>query len=203
MNMEPKKRIFVFSGKQGSGKTTYSRKLQKYIGLHTCKIFKFAEVIYKLHDACLPILKDYGIITQDVEKEGQLLQVLGTEYGRVYKGPRVWVDATKRIVDKYLLENSTHYAIIDDCRFENEFDAFHPVAHMIRLTAPRDVRKARCGAWRDSEDHISETALDDYEAAGNFDCIIDTDGTHRVDEQLERAMIEFGYFDNNEYVKNI
>lgn len=173
--MEPKKRIFVFSGKMGSGKSTYAEELQKAIGKEYCKVFKFAEVLYKLHDACLPILKEYGVVTGDVKKEGQLLQVLGTEYGRMCKGPRVWVDCTKRAVDQYLAKHSKNYAIIDDCRFENEFDAFHPIAHMIRLTAPRDVRKARCSAWRDTEDHISETGLDDYEKAMHFDYVVNTD----------------------------
>lgn len=193
--MENKKRIFVFSGKQATGKSTYAEELTKLIGKDFCKIFKFAEVIYKLHDACLPILKEYGVVTADVKKEGQLLQILGSDYGRMCKGPRVWVDCTKRAVDQYLAKHSKNYVIIDDCRFENEFDAFHPIAHMIRLTAPRDVRKARCPSWRDTEDHISETDLDAYEKAMNFDYVINTDQGD-PDKALESVLKLAGYIES-------
>lgn len=193
--MEQRKRIFVFSGKQATGKSTYGDYLLNYIGKDRCKIFKFAEIIYKLHDVCLPILKEYEIVPKDVRKEGCLLQVLGSEYGRVHKGKNVWADVCKKEVDKYLAENSNNYAIIDDCRFENEFDYFHPVANMIRLTCPLEIRKARCSAWRDNDNHISETGLDAYEKAGNFDIIIDTRGTASNDPSSDIAymLTDFGY----------
>lgn len=196
MNMEIKKRIFVFSGKQGSGKSTYAAALREFIGEQDCKIFKFADTLYRLHDACLPILKETGIIPQNITKEGKLLQVLGTEYGSNCIGRNVWVDVTRRAVDNYLLQHSSHYAIIDDCRFENEFDAFHPIANMIRLSAPREVRKARCSSWRDTEDHISETGLDAYEKAMNFDAVIDTSGGSKDTEpaaQLEWLLSHLEY----------
>lgn len=190
--MEPKKRIFVFSGKMGSGKTTYEEKLRQFIGKDYCQIFKFATVIYELHDVCLPVLKEYGIISRDVKKEGDLLQILGSEYGRQCKGENVWVDVTKRMVDQYLAKHSMNYAIIDDCRFENEFDAFHPVAHMIRLQAPRDVRKARCSAWRENDTHQSETGLDDYDRDLNFDYVLDTN-SESPQVQIEVLLKDLGY----------
>lgn len=167
-------RIFVLSGRQASGKSTYAKILREFLGKDHCQIFKFAQVIYELHDACLPILKKYKIITSDVEKEGALLQVLGNEYGRQCKGENVWVNITRREVDDYLAQHSKNYAVIDDCRFENEFDVFHRVANMIRLRANKEIRRARCSAWRENDTHASEIGLDAYEAAGNFDAIIDT-----------------------------
>lgn len=197
--MDSKKRIFVFSGKQGSGKSTYATALKEILGRDKCVLFKFAEVIYSLHDVCLPILKSYGIIPKDVTKEGQLLQVLGTEYGRKCLGENVWADALKRKVDAYLSEHSKRIAIIDDCRFENEFDTFHPVAYMIRLRADKEIRKARCSAWRENDTHISETGLDDYESSNNFDAIIDTDGLTedtQPKKQLEYLLKEWGYLES-------
>lgn len=192
--MTPKKRVFVFSGRQGSGKTTYAEALRKFIGLEYCKVFKFAEVIYRLHDVCLPILQEYGVVSANIKKEGDLLQILGTQYGRNLKGENVWVDVTRRQVQQYLAAHSKNYVIIDDCRFENEFDAFHPVAHMIRLTAPREVRKARCSAWRENDNHESEVGLDNYEKNMNFDYVINTDKGD-PEKALQEVLKLSGYID--------
>lgn len=190
--MERPKRIFVLSGRQGSGKSTYAETLRDFLGKENCAIFKFAKVLYELHDACLPILKGYGIVTADVKKDGELLQVLGTEYGRNCKGENVWVDVTRRWVDSYLAKHSRNFAIIDDCRFENEFDAFHPVAHMIRLQASKEVRQARCSAWRDNDSHASEIGLDDYEENEVFDCVINTE-LESPKKQVNLMLNSLGY----------
>jgi len=170
-----KKQIFVLSGCQGSGKSTYAKWLQAYTGLENSKIMKFAEPLYELHDRCLPVLKLYGLRPYGMTKDGELLQVLGTEFGRNKLGENVWVNTLKKRVDKYLKESPTKFVIIDDCRFENEFNAFHADAHMIRLTAPASVRKARCTYWREDTSHPSETGLDDYERKMMFHAVVNTE----------------------------
>ena len=63
---------------------------------------------------------------------------------------------------------------MDDCRFKNEFNAI-PEALRIRLQCPRVVRRIRCTAWRDNEDHPSETDLDSYVDQNKFDLVFETD----------------------------
>jgi hypothetical protein len=53
--------------------------------------------------------------------------------------------------------------VIDDCRFQNEFYGFKDQSLTIRLHASEADRKARCDAWRDDVNHISEIDLDQVE----------------------------------------
>ena len=172
------KRIILLSGKQGAGKSTIAKHLVEDLlatGMLP-KILKFADPLYELHNACLPILKRLGIVPISTVKEGSLLQVLGTEYGREKISQDVWVKAARRIADEFL--NSKEFikqkvVIIDDCRFQNEFAGFSD-AFKVRLVAPRDARKLRCSGWRNDEKHISETDLDEFEKNNKFDLTIST-----------------------------
>lgn len=184
-----RKRIILISGKQGVGKTTLAEKLKGNLASHnyTPKIFKFAETIYEMHNLCLPILKREGIRPSDMEKDGELLQVLGTEFGRNKIGRDVWASALRRRVDWELARNANMVAIIDDCRFPNEFDIF-PDAFSIRLTALESFRKKRCDAWREDTNHASETALDVYAARGKF--LVYRDATDKPEDFTAKMIFE-------------
>ncbi len=150
------KTVILISGKQGSGKTTLTKGLVEALSpRYTVRVLKFADIIYQMHDAVCQIAQQYGIST--LAKEGTLLQLLGTEWGRKTKGENIWADAAK---NKALAVNED-LIIIDDCRFPNEFDTF-PDAIKIRLDAPLEARKERADSWRENSEHISETALDQY-----------------------------------------
>lgn len=190
--MSKKKRMWVFSGKMGSGKSTYSSAVEKFFGKRAHRV-KFADVLYQLHDVCLPILKATGVRPMDMTKDGELLQILGTEYGRNKLGENVWVDACKRTVDKILAEDPENIVIIDDCRFENEFNAFHNDSHMIRLVCPEEVRKQRCSYWRDQTNHISETGLDEYERKNMFHVNLSTDKNLSAEEGIEHLLKFWDY----------
>lgn len=175
-------RIILISGKQGSGKSTASRHLRKWAMQHKLipSEIKFADPLYALHAACLPVLKSFGLRPEDMEKDGELLQVLGTEYGRNRLGNDVWVNVARRCVDKWLAIDTNNICIIDDMRFENEFDAF-PDAVRIRLEASEEMRKQRCSYWREDTKHQSEIGLDVYANRGKFSgpraCFISTEYT--------------------------
>ena len=180
------KRIFILSGRQGSGKTTYAKYLQAFLGIDNTKILKFAEPLYALHDRCLPLLKEYGVRPESMTKDGELLQVLGTAYGREKLGQNVWVEIVARRAKQWLDQRDSHFVIIDDARFENEIDVFRADANLIRLIAPESVRKARCSYWREDTNHPSETSLDAYERDKKFDVEMKTE--HETREQIEDAI---------------
>lgn len=166
-------RIILLSGGQGSGKTTIATLLKQCLEQVGSKVhvFKFAAPLYEMHDLILPVLKRMGIRPESTYKDGPLLQKLG-EYGREMIDVDIWAKVTRNLVDNFLRETREGFAIVDDCRFQNEFNIF-PHALRVRLTCPEDIRKLRCGdTWR-AKPHQSETDLDNYELAAKFDLVLD------------------------------
>lgn len=150
--------LIMLSGKQGSGKTTTSIQLENELAKHgvQVKCYKFAQPLYEMHDEVIKVLEKYGI-KRNLVKDGALLQILGTEYGRNYIDKDVWV----KCAQNWYASNQEHICIIDDLRFKNEFMAF-PDALTVRLECDRETRKARCSNWRDNDNHPSEIDLDDW-----------------------------------------
>lgn len=171
--------IILISGKQGSGKTTLSdaiRKDMNRIGFSSCQILKFADPLYVLHEYLLNKMETFTGKPR-VKKDGPLLQILGTEWGRSTFGPNVWCDILKKKIESI---SKNTLVIIDDCRFENEFEAF-PEALRVRLTCSETTRKLRTESWRDKTNHPSETGLDYYEEINYFDLVLNTDTDSSID----------------------
>lgn len=177
--------IIVISGKQGSGKSSLGRELTRRLKAPTVT-HKFAAPLYEIHDAAYRVLKGYGIERDPGVKDGRLLQLLGTDWGRSVLGENVWADACRNLA--VIWADIGHNVIIDDCRFDNEFDAF-PDAIRVRLSCPRKTRKQRCEAWRKNDKHPSEVGLDDYERAGLFDLTLRTDRLSIA--QCAKAVIDY------------
>lgn len=187
--MELKYHMVVLSGKQGSGKTTITKALIKAIEQRTdweAVEVRFAQAIYQMHDAIRDYMRNLGFKTPD--KMGELLQFLGTDFGRKQFGDDVWVDCVKGVIrnvetmrDQIVTHGSAEEQgikknllyVVSDCRFKNEFKAF-PEALRVRLHADEMVRKARADSWRENVDHPSETDLNEYDAFGMFDLDLDT-----------------------------
>lgn len=173
--------IVLISGKQGSGKTTAANQLAKQIRNHEkwyFHIMTFAEPIYQMHNYCRGILADAGIDVKHPVKDGNLLQLLGTEWARKTIDENVWVNTLRGRINKLLVmrnygEERVTF-IVADCRFRNEFDAY-PEALRVRLRCPEEERKKRAEMWRENTNHPSETDLDEYDSLGLFDMYFDTD----------------------------
>jgi energy-coupling factor transporter ATP-binding protein EcfA2 len=170
--------IILISGKQGSGKTTLVKAFEIFARNSNENIqfvgMKFADPLYKMQNRVLDVLDEYGFETPN--KDGVLLQLLGTEWGRKVYGDDIWAKICRRRVDfeiaHFILRQEKLLIVIDDCRFPNELEIF-PDAFKIRLHADRDVRKERCDAWRENENHLSETALDDV-GPDSYDALYET-----------------------------
>lgn len=155
--------IILISGRQGSGKSELTQRLQQH---YISKAIKFADPIYEMHKAVWNVLEPYGVKRE--AKSGDLLQFLGTEFGRK-RDPQLWVSIARARAD--LIVSLGRLAIIDDCRFRNELEAF-PHALRIRLNCDREIRKARCDSWRENETHQSEIDLDGFDH--KFNLVLDT-----------------------------
>lgn len=190
--------ILVLSGPQGSGKTTIAKTVQHRLRDERIAVIQktFAEPLYEMHDFCLRVLRNAGI-ERDIVKDGPLLQMLGTDWARKTIDPNIWVKVMKGSIatqSRALAPLSKDKLfIISDCRFQNEFDAF-PEAFKVRLVCGKEVRKQRCSAWRENDQHPSEIDLDAYHNEGKFDAYVDTMGAtigvcvDRILRQLEERM---------------
>lgn len=166
--------IILISGKQGSGKTTLAKNLVERLGaIH----LKFADPLYEIHEAIRKVADKWQIPFD--QKEGRLLQLLGTEWGRACKGENVWCDA---LFNKVSVLEDNNIIIIDDCRFKNEFYRFKDIAVTIRLVANENDRRKRADSFRDDTNHPSEIDLDDIPDE-QFDLTIDT-GIFQKDKTL-------------------
>lgn len=167
--------VIQICGKQGSGKTSLAKGIEGFINEsmdgYVARHVKFADPLYSMHEKIKEVCAYYDIPFE--KKEGVLLQLLGTEWGRKIKGDDVWIKALRNMIMKMpsMFGKKVIY-IIDDTRFKNELAAF-PGAFTVRLHAPSEFRKSRCEGWRDNENHPSEIDLDDVPDAA-FDCIVDT-----------------------------
>lgn len=170
-------KLILISGKKRTGKTTLQKALFKKL-FNTENAFpleiNFADEIYRIHDYAVKKMKELGLHS-GLEKHRELLQFLGTEWGRNFYGENVWCEVLKKKVEVATRNGYTHI-IVSDCRFRNEFDSF-PEALRIRLVADIDTRKNRSvEGWNDlAENHPSETDLDQYGADKKFDLTFCTD----------------------------
>ena len=158
--------VILISGKQGAGKTTLARYLRSEFEKTTKNVnhVRLASILYDMHHAVYTVLGNHGMATFPIKEiDGDLLQLLGTEWGRKKFGEDVWVKACAQRLEWY----NTKVAIIDDARFPNELSIeryLSPGARVFRfrLEADESIRKLRAEKWRENTGHPSEVALDDY-----------------------------------------
>ena len=105
-------------------------------------------------------LKEW-IIPEIGKSTRELMQTLGTEWGRQHVHPDIWVI----IAGRRVAASVGNLFVSEDIRFKNEADAFRKEGFkIIKINNPR-IPVAR--------KHASEGGLDDYE----FDYSIENDGT--------------------------
>jgi tRNA uridine 5-carbamoylmethylation protein Kti12 len=193
--------LTLISGKQGSGKTTLAKSLQRDLTEAGWTVVRnrFAQPLYDMHDEVRNVLKAYAYENYDfTKKDGPLLQLLGTEWGRQTVDKDIWVNLLAGHYKKSW-EISTQFGqkkdkflyVVEDCRFQNELDYF-PGAFSIRLEASEEARKERCEMWRDRSDHPSEIGLDHYVGTGKFSMVVNADKNNgaQVLELVKKGIFE-------------
>lgn len=172
--------IIAISGKMGSGKDYITENIiiPSLKGKRVSKI-AFADQI-KVNVATRNNIPLEKLVGGDRSAEHRrLLQIEGTEEGRMKYGEDIWVKTVENWIKLRKMRDNIDVFIITDCRFPNEVDWVKSQGgKVIRVNAPK--RTARRMAEESKGDpailsmisgHLSETALDDYP----FDHVIDND----------------------------
>lgn len=163
--------IVGISGKRGSGKDTAADYLIKHC---RCGKMAFADPLKSAAIAMFGFThaQVYGDLKGTVDSfwgftPGWALQKLGTEGGRQVFGQDFWVRAMER---RLRATGQGGRYVIADVRFPEEAEAIKAWGGMlIRIKRPN----YSVDDGRDSQ-HVSETALDDYEG---WDAVIQNTGT--------------------------
>lgn len=184
--------VILISGKMGSGKSTLSEMLgaaaknSNMVPVH----LKFAAPLYEIHDDVLNKMERFTG-KKRLKKDRLLLQLLGTEWGRATFGVDIWAEILHNTIATKESQRNPFTApflfIVDDCRFENEFDAF-PEALRVRLECPPEVRKTRAESWSPGS-HPSEKGLDKYSMEDRFDSEFHTDDVENTPAHMATLII--------------
>lgn len=168
----------AFIGKAGSGKSTASARLQ--LMEPSYRVVSFARV-----------LKDVSKIMWENPGRSEL-QWLGNA-AREFDSD-IWIRNAK--LDIEACYRSGHVPVIDDCRFPNEVQTLRDRDfRIVRLHCREEVRVDRLqrnGRFQSYEqlEHITETALDDYEPDWTIDTTPFDAQMEDIDEALARVMTQ-------------
>lgn len=141
-----KNKIIAFSGLMHSGKTTCADILENHLAMsiYYPKIIKFADPLYDIQK----YIYDRTGLEKPQIKDRQLLQYLGTEWGRS-KDENLWVNIWRREARSWRFKSSglhddVHVVICDDLRFENEAKQVREMGGaIINVVAPENIRRER------------------------------------------------------------
>lgn len=174
--------VYGFSGKMGSGKNYVSEKIFIPKLNHICpkNTLVMALADHFKVDACAKYNVNYDrIFIKKDDESRKMLQLAGTEEGRMKYGEDIWIRTLKTWMRIYA-ERGIERIIICDVRFPNEIDFIRSLdGKIIRLNAPNrnknTVMRESGGdpiKFKSILSHASETALDGYT---DFDYVIDND----------------------------
>ena len=145
--------LIGLTGAAGAGKGSVAARL---VERHGFREIAFADPLYSAVSAivALPVqtLKDRTVKEQPIPWVGksprELLQLLGTEFGRRMVKDSIWIDLAMRLVDGR--------TVISDVRFDNEAQAIRDRGGVIWSV----TRRAYSCLAGEAADHESEAGID-------------------------------------------
>jgi hypothetical protein len=171
--------VVAFAGAIGSGKSTAAGVLREVVSLRR---MSFAQPIRAMLEALGvpadrltdPVLKAAPIAWLGGRTPRQLMQTLGTEWGRAVCGPDIWTGAVQRAILAHMAAPLEGWrpVVLDDCRFDNE-------AAMVRRLGGVVVQIVRTGHAASA--HASEQGI----SPELVDAIVSNDGT---EEELQARL---------------
>jgi energy-coupling factor transporter ATP-binding protein EcfA2 len=173
--------IIGLCGKKGSGKSTVGKILNENYGYEQISFATPIKDMLKamgLRDTEIndPVFKEI-VLDEFGQSPRQLMQSLGTAWGRETVKNTIWIEALKKRLDP-----SVNY-VIDDVRFDNE-------ARFIQEHGGSVILVNRQKASADDE-HISEAGLTEHLVDG----IINNErGFKELEEQTTLVMEEILYY---------
>lgn len=174
--------IVAFSGKRGVGKDTAADVLCRELGFERIGLAdpmkRFVGEVFDFTYEQLwgPSARREAIDPRWGKTPRELLQTLGTEWGRNMGHPDVWVRHLVRKANQILDAGRKRGIVVTDVRFENELRVLAGAgAHVIRILRPQTRPEASDGAtaaaWSIASQHASEVALDGLPTTA-FDAVI-------------------------------
>ena len=173
--------IIGLTGKKGCGKSTVGRIIAEDwdygIKSFATPIKLMLSAMGLSSDELYDPAKKEEVISEFGKSPRELMQLLGTEFGRTLVSQNIWVTSLEKD-----LEDERNY-VIDDVRFPNE-------AAMIRARGGVIVRVVR-GLDEDGDEHISEAGINpeliNYEIR-NISCY-EMDLRNEVNQVLKEILL--------------
>lgn len=174
-------------GAAGSGKGTLAASL---VRRHGFSEIAFADPIYAAVSAMTEIpvcaLKDRSLKERPIEWLGrsprELLQILGTEFGRKMISDSIWVEAGMRRISR--LRRYGESVVVADVRFQNEANAIRTAGGVIWMVTREHHESCLSGA---AATHESESGI----SPDLVDAVVANNGTFlELEAQVDAALLD-------------
>lgn len=178
-------KVFAISGKAQHGKDTFGKMLCE-------KLREKGASVLVVHygDYLKLVAKEYFEWSGNKDEEGRtLLQIVGTDIIR-NTDENFWVNIVEELLT--VLEGQFSFAIIPDTRYPNEIEFLKMFKHdvtSIRINRTNYISPLT----EEQQNHISETALDNFEFDWVFNCESGVENIQKVVDSF------FEDFDGQDY----